>query len=219
MSSQSMLTEKFFTIAEVGHEATLWLLIILSIFSIAFILERFLTLRRMRANSERTAVRVREALQSNALQEIEEIGRDKNTLEGRALAYGLRHVRERGVEGLSEIFNSYAMIERSTLDRYLGFLATVGSNAPFIGLLGTVFGVMDAFRGLAQSQGDPAVVMIGISKALVATAVGLMVAIPAVIAYNYFQRQVRAITQNLESVRDLFIAHATTLKGKAPHGG
>jgi biopolymer transport protein TolQ len=209
-----MLTEKFFTIAEVGHEVTLWLLILLSVFSIAFILERYFTLRKARASSEKIAARVRESLQSNNLAEIEDMGRDKETFEGRALNYALRHIKERGIEGLEEIFNSYVMVEKSTLDRYLNFLATVGSNAPFIGLLGTVFGIMDAFRGLATSQGDAAAVMIGISKALVATAVGLMVAIPAVISYNYFQRQVRGVLQNLESVRDLCLAHAKTIKGR-----
>ncbi|MGE0761967.1 MAG: MotA/TolQ/ExbB proton channel family protein [Bdellovibrionales bacterium] len=207
-----MLTEKFFAIAEMGHEATLWLLILLSVFSIAFILERYVSLRKVRKSSEVSATRVRETLQSNSLGEIEELARDRESFEGRALSYGLRHIKERGTEGLEEIFNSYAMVERSSLDRYLSFLATVGSNAPFIGLLGTVFGVMDAFRGLASSQGDASAVMIGISKALVATAVGLMVAIPAVIAYNYFQRQVRSILQNLEGVRDLCLAYAKTLK-------
>lgn len=210
-----MLTDKFFAIAELGHEATLWLLIVLSVFSIAFIFERYFTLRRARANSERAAAQVRETLQSNSLAEIEQMGRDKDTFEGRALSYALRHIKERGTDGLEEIFNSYALVERSALDRYLSFLATVGSNAPFIGLLGTVFGVMDAFRGLASNQGDPSAVMLGISKALVATAVGLMVAIPAVISYNYFQRQVRNILQNLESVRDLCLAYAKTLKAKA----
>ncbi len=209
-----MLTDKFFAIAELGHEATLWLLIVLSVFSVAFILERFFTLRKARGQSEKVALRVRETLQSNSLNEIEELSRDRDSFEGRALTYGLRHIKERGIEGLEEVFNSYALVERGSLDRYLNFLATVGSNAPFIGLLGTVFGVMDAFRGLATSQGDASAVMLGISKALVATAVGLMVAIPAVIAYNYFQRQVRSILNNLESVRDLCLAYAKSLKAK-----
>ena len=105
-------------------------------------------------------------------------------------------------------------MERPFLEKHLNFLATVGSNAPFIGLLGTVFGIMDAFRGLATSQGDAAAVMIGISKALVATAIGLIVAIPAVIAYNYYNKQVRAIFQGLDGLRDLCIAYAKSHKGK-----
>ena len=207
-----MFKDQFYAIAQAGHEVTLWILVILSILSIAFILERWLALRSMRNNSLKTNARIQEALQSNNLNEIEDLSRDRETLEGRALAYGLRHAKEHGAVGLEEIFNSYSLVEKPKLEKYLNFLATVGSNAPFIGLLGTVFGIMDAFREMALSQGDASAVMIGISKALVATAIGLLVAIPAVIAYNYFQRQVKAIFQSLESVRDLCIALAKTNK-------
>lgn len=207
-----MFKDQFYAIAQAGHEVTLWILVILSVLSIAFILERWLALRSMRNNSLKTNARIQEALQSNNLIEIEEISRDRDTFEGRALSYGLRHIKEHGVNGLEEIFNSYSLVEKPRMEKYLNFLATVGSNAPFIGLLGTVFGIMDAFREMAISQGDASAVMIGISKALVATAIGLLVAIPAVIAYNYFQRQVRAIFQSLESVRDLCIALAKTKK-------
>ena len=208
------MTEKFFAIAMIGHEVTLYILVALSILSIAFILERFFTLGRVSGQSSKVAQRLKELLASNDLKELEDIARDKNSLEGRALSYGLRHAKDNGINGLEEIFSAYARMERPLLDRYLGFLATVGSNAPFIGLLGTVFGIMDAFRGLAQSQGDAAAVMIGISKALVATAIGLFVAIPAVIAYNYFQRQVRSVLGNLDVVKDLCVAYAKSHKMK-----
>ena len=210
-----MFTDKFFAIAQFGHEITLWLLVALSIFSLAFILERFISLRKVKSNSFKVQNQIRDILQSHRLTDVEELSRDKDTLEGRALSYGLRHAKENGEKGLEEIFSSYALVERPALEKYLNFLATVGSNAPFIGLLGTVFGIMDAFRGLATSQGDASAVMIGISKALVATAIGLMVAIPAIIAYNHFQKQVKAALQNLEAVRDLCIAYAKTGKGKA----
>ena len=207
-----MFTEQFYNIAHLGHEITLWILVLLSIFSVAFIFERFFTLRGVKNSSEKTNIRIQEALQSNNLVEIEDLSRDRETFEGRALAYGLRHAKTNGANGLEEIFNSYAITERPRFERYLNFLATVGSNAPFIGLLGTVFGIMDAFRELSTSQGDASAVMLGISKALVATGIGLIVAIPAVIAYNYFQRQVRGIFQSLEGVRDICIALAKTKK-------
>lgn len=202
------MTENFFSIAQVGHTVTLWVLIVLSILSIAFILERFFTLGRVKRDSQKISEQLREILEANNLADLEEVSKNKTALESRALSYGLRHVRDRGINGLEEIFTSFASIERPALEKYLGFLATVGSNAPFIGLLGTVFGVMDAFRGLATSQGDATAVMMGISKALVATAVGLMVAIPAVIAYNHFQKQVKGIVLNLNSVKDLCLAYA-----------
>lgn len=202
------MTDNFFAMAQVAHTVTLWLLIVLSVLSLAFILERFFTLTRVKNESAKISDRLRDLLQSNNLADLEDIAKDRKTLEGRALSYGLRHVNERGVNGLEEIFTSYAHMERPHLEKYLSFLATVGSNAPFIGLLGTVFGIMDAFRGMAQSQGDATAVMLGISKALVATAVGLMVAIPAVIAYNYFQKQVKGVLINLESVKELCLAYA-----------
>ena len=202
------MTDNFFAIAQVAHTVTLWLLIFLSVLSLAFILERLFTLTKVKNESSRISERLKDLLQANNLAELEEIGKDRKSLEGRGLSYGLRHAHEKGVQGLEEIFTSYALNERPNLEKYLGFLATVGSNAPFIGLLGTVFGIMDAFRGMAQSQGDATAVMLGISKALVATAIGLVVAIPAVIAYNYFQKQVKGVLQNLESVKELCLAYA-----------
>lgn len=206
------LTQNFFAIAQVAHDVTLWVLILMSILSIAFILERAFTLGRVRRQSQQVSERLREILTTNNLIELEDLSKSRDALESRALTYGLRHAREKGATGLEEIFTSYAALERPVLERYLGFLATVGSNAPFIGLLGTVFGIMDAFRSLAQSQGDATAVMVGISQALVATAVGLFVAIPAVIAYNYFQRQVKGVLLNLESAKDLCLAYAKTRK-------
>ncbi|MBT4761973.1 MAG: MotA/TolQ/ExbB proton channel family protein [Bdellovibrionaceae bacterium] len=203
-----MLADKFSIIAEFGHSFTLWLLILLSILSIAFILERWLTLRQVKANSAKVTERLAGILQSQDLKQIETLSHDWDSLEGRALAYGIRHIKDHGAEGLEEIFATYANIERPKLERFLNFLATVGSNAPFVGLLGTVFGIMDAFTGLAKSQGDATVVMVGISNALMATAIGLIVAIPAVIAYNTFQKQVKGVLQSLDSVKEICIAYA-----------
>lgn len=208
-----MFTDKFFAIAASGHEVTLWILIVLSVLSVAFILERWLSLRKAQRQSQKSMEQIQDTLKSNSLEELEALSHNRDSLEGRALSYGFKHLKTHGPDGLEEVFSSVALIERPRLERYLNFLATVGSNAPFIGLLGTVFGIMDAFRALATSEGDPNVVMIGISKALVATAVGLLVAIPAVIAYNYFQKQVKQVLQSLQGVQNLCIAYAKNKKG------
>lgn len=208
------LTDKLMTVASGGAEAILWLLLILSVISVGLIAERWLSLRGVVKRSNRVKSRMREALQANNLEELEEISRDRESLEGRALSYGLRHVKEQGTNGLQEIFNSFALLERPALERSLNFLATIGSNAPFVGLLGTVLGIMRAFHDLAQNTGgNNQAVMTGIAEALVATAVGLLVAIPAVIAYNAFSRQVRSTLQGLESIRELCVAYAKK-KGK-----
>jgi biopolymer transport protein ExbB len=203
------ITDKIFLIAQHGAESILWLLLFLSVLSVGLIFERFFALRSVRVASDKTKERIREVLQSNNLGDIEEISKDRDTLEGRALMYGLRHVKEKGISGLEEIFNTYALIERPILERYLNFLATIGANAPFIGLLGTVLGIMKAFNDLALNQtADNRVVMAGIAEALVSTAVGLVVAIPAVMAFNYFQKQVKGALQSLDSVREICIAYA-----------
>ena len=205
-----MLTEKFFAIAQIGHEFTLWILVILSILSVAFILERYFTLHAAEKKSDAISKQMQDSLQANALNEVEDMAKDRDSVIGKALSYGLRHAKEHGTDGLEEIFNSYAMMEKPKLEKRLSFLATVGSNAPFIGLLGTVFGIMDAFRALATSQGEITLVMTGISEALVATAVGLLVAIPAVVAYNFLQRKVKGILMTLESAKDVCLAYSKT---------
>jgi biopolymer transport protein TolQ len=204
-----MLTEKLFNIAQGGAESILWLLIIISVLSLGFILERWFALRQITRQSKLAKARLRELMHSNSLGELEALSRDKDSLEGRALAFGLRHVKENGDRGLEEIFNSFALLERPGLERSLNFLATVGSNAPFVGLLGTVLGIMKAFRDLSANvaQGNEAV-MLGIAEALVATAVGLVVAIPAVIAYNAFQKQVKSALQGIDIVKELCVAFA-----------
>lgn len=203
-----MLSQKFFVIAAYGHDITLYLLIILSIFSVAAILDRARTLGRVLTKSEEVTRQLQETLQSNSIKDFDSYSPDKDSFVGKAVAYGLRHSKEHGTKGLEEVFNSYALNERPHLERYLNFLATVGSNAPFIGLLGTVFGIMEAFRALATSQGEITAVMVGISEALVATAIGLIVAIPAVVAYNFFQKRVKRILQTLESAKDICLAYA-----------
>ena len=92
-------------------------------------------------------------------------------------------------------------VEASKLEKSLVYLATVGVSAPFIGLFGTVWGIMNSFIGLAGSKGVPSleVVAPGIAEALVATAIGLAAAIPATVAYNYFVNRVRIVEVEMEN--------------------
>ena len=204
-----MLTDRIFAVAQIADQVVLWILIILSILSIGMILERFFTLRRVSKNSTAVRNRIRLALQSHSVDDVLELSKDPDTLEGRAVGHALKHIKENGSKGLEEVFNSYTLTEKPELERYLNFLATIGSNAPYIGLLGTVLGIMKAFNDLAQStEAGQQTVMAGISLALVATAAGLFVAIPAVVFYNYYQRQVKGILQSLDAVKELCLAYA-----------
>lgn len=204
-----MFAEKIFAVAHVADQAVLFLLLVLSVLSIGMILERFFALKKVAADSARVRSRIKMALQSNSVEDFEDIARDPSTLEGRAASYALRHLKEGGGKAVEELFNAFALTERPDLERFLGFLATVGSNSVYIGLFGTVLGIMKAFQDLAQSpEAGQQTVMAGISIALVATATGLFVAIPAVLFYNYFSKQVKGIMQSLESVKELCLAYA-----------
>jgi biopolymer transport protein ExbB len=115
----------------------------------------------------------------------------EQAMAARVVVAGIRE-QSRGVEVVSEVMNSEKVRARGEHERLLVILGTLGNNAPFIGLFGTVLGIIKAFDDLRKdSTGGADVVHGGISEALVATAVGLLVAIPAVIAFNYFNRRVR----------------------------
>ena len=116
----------------------------------------------------------------------------------RLFNYALRH-REMPLCEIEELLATKRQEEKLSLEKFLGILGTLGNIAPFIGLFGTVVGIIKAFRDLALSGvGGPTVVARGIAEALVATAAGLAVAIPAVIIFNYFTRRVKVIMSELE---------------------
>jgi len=105
-----------------------------------------------------------------------------------------------GEEAMGESMEKAAMKETLHLERNLGIIGTTGSVAPFVGLFGTVLGIIRAFHDLSLSQGGgPSVVANGIAEALVATAAGLFVAVPAVIAFNYFTHRVSRMVTEMEA--------------------
>lgn len=106
---------------------------------------------------------------------------------------------------IDRAISSFIKDQRISLEKGLPVLATLGANAPFIGLFGTVLGIIRSFAYLGTQSGSTAV-MTGVSQALYATAVGLLVAIPAVVAYNNFSNQIKRAIGRTESLRDLLIA-------------
>jgi biopolymer transport protein TolQ len=105
-----------------------------------------------------------------------------------------------GVDNISRAMRQALTSELTKLERALGFLATTGSTTPFIGLFGTVWGIMDAFRGIGmRGSATLAVVAPGISEALIATAAGLAAAIPAVVAYNYYINRIKVLNAQMEN--------------------
>ncbi len=204
-----MLTEKIFALAHYADQIVLVVLILMSIVSIAMIFERYFAIKKISAESHRVKSRIRNALQTGSIEDFADIAKDPTSVEGRAASYALKYFKVHGEKGLEDIFNTFILTEKSDLEKFLPVLATISSNAPYIGLLGTVLGIMKAFNDLsvAQNAGQQTV-MAGISTALIATAAGLFVAIPASIFYNYFTRKVKSTILSIEAVKELGLAYS-----------
>jgi biopolymer transport protein TolQ len=121
-------------------------------------------------------------------------------------AQGIEEISLSSLDNLERSMNKASNTEMTKLESALGFLATTGSASPFIGLFGTVWGIMDTFKGIgARGSATLAVVAPGISEALIATAAGLAAAIPAVIFYNYFLNQSKNMVQEMENFSAEFL--------------
>lgn len=194
------------------------ILILLSVYSISVILERYFRLRRAINYSQRLMAYVRNALQTGNYAKIEDACRKETVKNTPAAILILRLCKERkrAKEDIEKIANSVIDFETAKLQRRLSILGTLGSITPFIGLFGTVIGVMHAFKDLAANTaaaGGASVVAAGIAEALVNTAAGLFVAIPAVIAYNYFLSKTTYFAQELDSIAQDFIYNSTSSRG------
>lgn len=191
----------------VGSRWVLWLLLALSVASVAVIFDRLLYFRKERVDFSKFVRKLTESLNSKNLDQASALCNETHCLEAEVVRLALAN-RDKGGDAIEKSMSGYLAWQRHRLDRGLTFLGTLGNNAPFIGLFGTVLGIIQAFHDLAaHPEGGTAVVMTGISESLVATAVGLFVAIPAVLAYNTFQRLVKRKLTNVESVQDLVLMH------------
>jgi biopolymer transport protein TolQ len=196
--------------------ASMALLIIFSVISWAIIVHKFFFLRRASRESERfltafweskrldTMYQQSEAYKRSPLSQLFrsgyiELARLKKTAGDEDMLGG-------GIENVERALRRSQNSETTTLESLTSFLATVGSTAPFIGLFGTVWGIMKAFRDIGRmGSANLATVAPGISEALIATAAGLAAAIPAVIAYNFFLSRIRVLTTEMETFSSDFL--------------
>lgn len=206
-----MLTSLFLRLTYVGAEWVLWILLLLSIISIALMVERWLYFFRTKINADELAAGLDEQLRARNLQGAWQLVKDTHSqsIESAVVAAGLIALRN-GAHAAGEAMLSVKARMRPALDANLSILATIGANAPFVGLLGTVLGIINAAHELTgeNAANNPNAVMSGVFEALVATAVGLFVAIPAVVAYNLFQRQVRKRLADVDSLAHLILSTA-----------
>src|SRR5215475_11620917 len=182
--SQGLLTNLFLNVAFVGAEWVLWVLLLLSFISVGIIVDRILFFRGNLEEDEQLNAQLPEYLRSGDIKGAWELASASDSVAGKVLTAGLQTMR-RGPDACSEAMQSAKARFKGLLDARLAVLGTIGSNAPFIGLMGTVLGVIKAAADLkSQAGADTNAVMTGVFEALIATAVGLFVAIPAVVAYN-----------------------------------
>lgn len=186
------------------------LLILLSVYSLSVILERFFRFRRSIGMSRKLMAYCRHPIRSDNYEKVTDACTREMTKDTPAshVIMTLVEQRSRSKAELKEIADSAIDWEVTKLQRKLTILGTLGSITPFIGLFGTVIGVMHAFKdlaGAAATAGGASVVAAGIAEALVNTAAGLFVAIPAVIAYNYFLSKTNYFGKELENIADEII--------------
>ena len=177
---------------------TLVIMLFLSILSITFAIERWWYFRSSTARAEDILTAVRKSLEGGKTDAAAAWCQKHPSAVAQVVHYGLLHAG-RSRKDLEELMHTKLKEERMKLEKFLGILGTLGNVSPFIGLFGTVVGIIKAFRDLAASgTGGPSVVARGIAEALVATAAGLLVAIPAVIIFNYFNKRLKDQTVEME---------------------
>jgi biopolymer transport protein ExbB/TolQ len=188
-----VLSEQFVAFAQLGAEWVLWLLIFLSVLSVGIMIDRALWFRSRDVDTERFTRELRGAFERGELDRIEHKYKDDPAVPVQVALRGLAE-RDRGPEAVAEAMQGERVRWRNAGDRHLIVLGTLGNNVPFVGLFGTVLGVINAFENLRQktAQAEDRTLDL-IAEALAATAFGLLVAIPAVIAFNYFTRRMRVL--------------------------
>jgi len=214
MSSSSGLIDTILELPIFQAEWVLWLLIGLSLVSVAIMIERFAFYRRHAVESDKVRLRLNGLLEHGDYDQAASYLQGFDSYETNVVLFGLREHRK-GVGSVQDLLEGAEARERGRYSQRLGFLATVGSNAPFIGLFGTVLGVIRAFAQLSADVGNVSGgMMSGISEALVATGVGLMVAIPAVIAYNVFLAKVKGLSANTQLLSKTLLSQLRAEAGR-----
>ena len=199
-----------------GAAWVMMLMLGLSVISVAIILERAWFFWSLRDDLDVLAKELRTAL-DDSIETAKKRMDASPSAEAAVVSAGLA-MAHRGAAAAEEAMAGALALQRMKLERRLAYLGTLGNNAPFIGLFGTVIGVIGAFAALGDAGKAPAgqaaaaalapqAVMSNIAEALVATAVGLVVAIPAVAANNFFQRMIKSTLANTEALTRILLAH------------
>lgn len=207
-----MLTDLLLKVAFVGSEWVLWVLLAINFVSVATIVDRILYYRRTSVDGEDLAGQLDPLLRSGNLRGAWDLVSESEASECVVVAAGLAALT-RGAQACGESMLAAKARMKPLVEARLNILGTIGSNAPYVGLLGTVLGIIKAAHDLTGSgtgNANPNAVMSGVFEALIATAFGLFVAIPAVVAFNVFQRRVRRTLTQTDALAHLVLASIRT---------
>ncbi|QED26151.1 MotA/TolQ/ExbB proton channel family protein [Microvenator marinus] len=214
-----MLTHFLLQFTRIGAEWVLWVLVLLSFACIYVMLERLRFYKQRAIDIHELRTKFNDALDKKDYKAAAELLSGSDAMEARVVLFGLRH-HERGPAAVEDLLAGALATEKVRYDKGLGFLATVGSNAPFIGLFGTVVGIINAFDNLAAGTDEGAkLVMAAIAEALVATGVGILVAIPAVMAYNVFKGKTKGTASQAELLGRSLVSHLRGAERGGQDGG
>jgi biopolymer transport protein ExbB/TolQ len=186
------IQERLTAFAMLGATWVMWLLVGLSILGLAIILDRAYYFLATRDDIGKLKAAMLAKLKANDVDGARTVLRQSKSAEALIVLAGLDAVED-GADSAEARMEGEATLRKLDMERNLAFLGTVGNNAPFVGLAGTVIGIVRSFAQLEQSQGQvSAGLMADIGEALVATLIGLLVALPAVATFNFFQRLIKA---------------------------
>ncbi len=207
------LVERLQRVAAGGGGWVLWLMMGLSVMSIAIMAERLVFFVRKRDNVDALTAKVLKALRAGDMDLVRKTLDASPSVEASVIRSSIDWL-DRGPDAFREVVEAEMTKHRRELERGSTFLGTVGNNAPFIGLAGTVLGVIQAFQQLGnQSRESMANVMVGIAEALIATGVGLFVALPAVVAYNLVNKAAGDVEANVGFMTKYLLAHLHSQHG------
>lgn len=204
------LPSRVASLTHFGSSGILWLLIALSVVAVAIIVERALALLVDRTDAELCRRDISDHLRKGALLAARERAQQSRSLEAQVFAAGVGG-ETTGPLATEQRLAAATQLAKLQLERRLAFLGTLGNNAPFIGLLGTVIGIIRAFQTLDSSAGKvTAGLMSEVGEALVATAIGILVALPAIAAFNMFQRLIKTRISRIEAMGRELVAAVST---------
>lgn len=179
---------------------TMIILLGCSIVALTFIFERWLFYKNTAVDADRFFIKLKEALRNEGIENAISVCNGSLSPLAAVIKSGLEEYGK-DARAVEDMMDAMAIEQRTKLEKNLSILGTLGNIAPLIGLFGTVVGIIRAFHSLAVSgTAGPSVISAGIAEALITTASGLVVAVPAVIFYNYFLRRVNTTMNEIESI-------------------